>query len=64
MDLPKTIFAHGFVLAGDGTKMSKSKPETFVDPMVALKEHDPDMIDIISHENPSTEMTFLLIRKC
>eukprot|EP00938_MAST-03A_sp_MAST-3A-sp1_P004599 g4599.t1 len=44
VDLPKSIFAHGFVLAADGTKMSKSKPETFVDPIEALKKHDPDMI--------------------
>ena len=41
--LPKSVFAHGFVLASDGRKMSKSLGN-IVEPSDILAKHNPDMI--------------------
>ena len=41
LPLPKTVFGHGFVMAGDGQKMSKSIGNV-VDPLVQLEKYSSD----------------------
>ncbi len=40
----KTVYLHGLVLDRDGDKMSKSKPETSVDPLEAIEEYGADVL--------------------
>ena len=43
VNLPKCVFAHGFVLASDGRKMSKTL-QNVVDPSDIIAKHGPDMV--------------------
>lgn len=44
-DIPfKTVFLHGLVRAEDGQKMSKSKPETMIDPLEVIPEYGTDAL--------------------
>ncbi|MCP4654670.1 MAG: class I tRNA ligase family protein, partial [bacterium] len=38
----RTVYLHGLILDKDGDKMSKSKPETCVDPLDTIAEHGAD----------------------
>jgi len=38
----RTVYLHGLILDKDGDKMSKSKPETCVDPLDTIEEHGAD----------------------
>ena len=38
----KTVYLHGLILDRDGDKMSKSKPETCIDPLDTIEEHGAD----------------------
>ena len=38
----RTVYLHGLVLDKDGDKMSKSKPETMIDPLDTIHEHGAD----------------------
>lgn len=40
----KTVYMHGLVRAEDGQKMSKSKPETMIDPMEVIPEFGADAL--------------------
>ncbi|RMH21953.1 MAG: valine--tRNA ligase [Acidobacteria bacterium] len=40
----RTVYLHGLILDKDGEKMSKSKPETCVDPMDTIAEHGADTL--------------------
>ncbi len=39
-----TVYLHGLILDKDGDKMSKSKPETCVDPMDTIEEYGADVM--------------------
>jgi valyl-tRNA synthetase len=44
-DVPfKTVYLHGLVRAEDGQKMSKSKPETMIDPLEVIPEYGTDAL--------------------
>lgn len=38
----RTVYLHGMVLDKDGEKMSKTKPETSIDPLEVVEEHGAD----------------------
>lgn len=38
----RTVYLHGMVLDKDGEKMSKTKPETSIDPLEVIEEHGAD----------------------
>ena len=40
----RTVYLHGLILDKDGDKMSKSKPETCVDPMDTIAEYGADIM--------------------
>ncbi len=40
----KTVYMHGLVRAEDGQKMSKSKPETMIDPMEVIPKYGADAL--------------------
>lgn len=40
----KTVYLHGMVRAADGKKMSKSRPESVIDPLDVLKEYGTDAL--------------------
>jgi valyl-tRNA synthetase len=40
----KTVYLHGLVRAEDGQKMSKSKPETMIDPLEVIPEYGTDAL--------------------
>jgi valyl-tRNA synthetase len=40
----RTVYLHGLVLDRDGDKMSKSKPETSVDPLETIESHGADVL--------------------
>ena len=40
----RTVYLHGLILDKDGDKMSKSKPETCVDPMDTIDEYGADIM--------------------
>ncbi len=40
----RTVYLHGLVLDRDGEKMSKSKPETSIDPLDTIAEHGADVL--------------------
>lgn len=40
----KTVYLHGLILDRDGEKMSKSKPETSIDPMETIEEYGADSL--------------------
>ncbi|MDA8020536.1 MAG: valine--tRNA ligase [Thermoanaerobaculia bacterium] len=40
----ETVYLHGLILDKDGDKMSKSKPETAVDPLEVIEEHGADVL--------------------
>lgn len=40
----RTVYLHGLILDRDGEKMSKSKPETCVDPLDTVAEHGADTL--------------------
>ena len=40
----KTVYLHGLILDKDGDKMSKSKPETAVDPLEVIEERGADVL--------------------
>ncbi len=40
----KTVYLHGMVRAEDGKKMSKSRPESIIDPLVVAKEFGADAL--------------------
>ncbi len=40
----KTVYLHGLILDRDGDKMSKSKPETSVDPIDLIRSHGADIL--------------------
>jgi valyl-tRNA synthetase len=40
----KTVYLHGLVRAEDGQKMSKSKPETMIDPMDVIPKYGTDAL--------------------
>lgn len=40
----KTVYLHGLVRAEDGQKMSKSKPETMIDPMEVIPKYGTDAL--------------------
>ncbi len=40
----RTVYLHGLILDKDGDKMSKSKPETCVDPLDTIAEHGADTL--------------------
>lgn len=40
----KTVFLHGLVRAEDGQKMSKSKPETMIDPLEVIPKYGTDAL--------------------
>ena len=40
----RTVYLHGLILDKDGDKMSKSKPETCVDPMDTIEEYGADVM--------------------
>jgi valyl-tRNA synthetase len=40
----RTVYLHGLVLDRDGDKMSKSKPETAIDPLDTIREHGADAL--------------------
>ncbi len=40
----RTVYLHGLVLDRDGDKMSKSKPETSIDPLDTIAEHGTDVL--------------------
>ena len=40
----KTVYLHGLVRTRDGSKMSKSKPETIIDPLDMIKEFGTDSL--------------------
>ena len=40
----KTVYLHGLILDKDGDKMSKSKPETCVDPLDTIEEYGADIM--------------------
>ncbi|HSR52660.1 MAG TPA: valine--tRNA ligase, partial [Acidobacteriota bacterium] len=44
-DIPfSTVYLHGLVLDKDGEKMSKSKPETSIDPLEVIEEYGADAL--------------------
>ena len=46
-DVPfKTVYLHGLIRTRDGKKMSKSEPETVIDPLVSIKEYGADALRI------------------
>ncbi|PID32067.1 valine--tRNA ligase [Candidatus Saccharibacteria bacterium] len=40
----KTVYLHGMVRAADGKKMSKSRPESIVDPLDVISKHGTDAL--------------------
>jgi valyl-tRNA synthetase len=40
----KTVYLHGMVRAADGKKMSKSRPESIIDPVTVLSEYGTDAL--------------------
>jgi valyl-tRNA synthetase len=40
----RTVYLHGLILDKDGDKMSKSKPETCVDPLDTIEEYGADIL--------------------
>jgi valyl-tRNA synthetase len=40
----KTVYLHGMVLAEDGKKMSKSRPESIIDPLKVIPEYGTDAL--------------------
>jgi len=40
----KTVYLHGLVRAEDGSKMSKSRPETMIDPMEVIPKYGTDAV--------------------
>lgn len=40
----KTVYLHGMVRAEDGRKMSKSRPESIVDPLTVIQEYGADAL--------------------
>jgi len=40
----KTVYLHGLVRAEDGQKMSKSKPETMIDPLTVIPKYGSDAL--------------------
>jgi valyl-tRNA synthetase len=40
----RTVYLHGLVLDRNGDKMSKSKPETCIDPLDVIQEHGADVM--------------------
>ncbi len=53
----KTVFLHGLVRAEDGQKMSKSKPETMIDPLEVIPEFGTDALRLalISGLSPGSD---------
>ena len=53
----KTVYLHGLVRAEDGQKMSKSKPETMIDPMEVIPKYGTDALRLalISGTSPGND---------
>ena len=53
----KTVYLHGLVRAEDGGKMSKSKPETMIDPMDVIPKYGTDALRLalISGTKPGND---------
>ncbi len=44
-DVPfRTVYLHGLILDRDGEKMTKSKPETIIDPLATIETHGTDAL--------------------
>ncbi|MDB5163838.1 MAG: valS [Candidatus Saccharibacteria bacterium] len=53
----KTVYLHGLVRAEDGQKMSKSKPETMIDPLEVIPKYGTDALRLalISGTSPGND---------
>lgn len=54
----KTVYLHGMVRAEDGQKMSKSRPETMIDPLEVIPEYGTDALRLalIHGVSPGNDM--------
>jgi len=54
----KTVYLHGLVRTKDGSKMSKSKPETIIDPLVMIEKYGTDALrlSLLVGQAPGNDM--------
>ncbi len=60
----KTVYLHGLVRAEDGQKMSKSKPETMIDPLEVIPKYGTDALRLalIHGTSPGNDMRMSIDR--